>query len=853
MNLELIPLQMRRKTKDRSRAVYSLLLWLFFYAGLSLSHAEKWVPCGTCSKEAEHAYSTLSQMLPGGRGGSALGPQQGPPPPPPAGSVLVIRIKFTAIPPSVPTKNEVMDLFHRTNGVIAFYRDVSYDQLAVTLQEQDITEILEMPHPSDYYSVFGLTRDARALATTYGYDVSAYSFVIVVGHWPNAWYGGIYLMENNIPTIHIENFSVDTVCHEMGHAVGLWGHAKKLIPSSTSDSVLIPDWTTEDYGDPFDVMGVSWSGFAGMGAFRRQMMGWLPSGRWVQTNQSASLRVYEFDNSEALQGTNGVLGVECIVLPHIAYTFSYCGITELTAGQPGILIHRVLSAEFWGFTRVFYGSWLLPRSSTGSPDATAPLLLNQTFDDPFAGLQLQVVGQGGVFPYRYLDIAITYPEEVPVGVALDLPDAMTNAITQNSIPWHSSAAIKHLGNASMQSGRADFEHPSTLRINAIGPGILSYWTKLACEMDVNFLRVLVNGREMGRLTGGVDWSEHGVLLEAGTNVVEWSYVANHGVGSMANIAWVDQVTLRPPDQRVAQNVWFAPPPTNGSGDRPIVLSAVASSGLEPTFELVSGSALLCGNILVVTNSGPITIRVSQPGNNLYAPAPDVPYSFEAVTSRITAFASSRPDFSARTQTGQQVGVGFASADDGSLILWGGFGFLGSRSVTNLARFDAAGQLAGYWAPTIKGGVVFATADAHSVYLSTLEVVSSSYLKRLYKVSLEGQGVVQWKLDTDWTASFLVRRGNWLYTAGTHGFNRIAVDTGQIDPNWTAPHFDYAGGVVALDETHMYMVGASLKSMASPISNWRDSDLMVLGKLMIRGGPRRLVLFSSSSPMEIASG
>jgi hypothetical protein len=60
---------------------------------------------------------------------------------------------------------------------------------------------------------------------------------------------------------------------------------------------------------------------------------------------------------------------------------------------------------------------------------------------------------------------------------------------------------------------------------------------------------------------------------------------------------------------------------------PILLSATASSGLPVAFSLVSGPAMLTGNILTLTNAGSVSISANQSGNSLYSTAPTVTQSF----------------------------------------------------------------------------------------------------------------------------------------------------------------------------------------------------------------------------------
>ena len=59
------------------------------------------------------------------------------------------------------------------------------------------------------------------------------------------------------------------------------------------------------------------------------------------------------------------------------------------------------------------------------------------------------------------------------------------------------------------------------------------------------------------------------------------------------------------------------------GDAPFALSATASSGLPVSFSVLSGPAIVSGNILTMIGPGMVVLRASQSGDATYAPAPSV--------------------------------------------------------------------------------------------------------------------------------------------------------------------------------------------------------------------------------------
>lgn len=71
------------------------------------------------------------------------------------------------------------------------------------------------------------------------------------------------------------------------------------------------------------------------------------------------------------------------------------------------------------------------------------------------------------------------------------------------------------------------------------------------------------------------------------------------------------------------------------GGAPFALSANATSGLPVSFQIVSGSATLAGNLLTMGGSGPVTVRASQAGDNNYNPAADATQTFNVAKAQAT--------------------------------------------------------------------------------------------------------------------------------------------------------------------------------------------------------------------------
>jgi hypothetical protein len=105
----------------------------------------------------------------------------------------------------------------------------------------------------------------------------------------------------------------------------------------------------------------------------------------------------------------------------------------------------------------------------------------------------------------------------------------------------------------------------------------------------------------------------------------FTITANNSAGSSDTSTTTDPLTI----SLVNQTITFGPLANRTSNSGSFALTASASSGLSVTLTVVSGPALLSGNMLDLTGAtGTVKLRASQAGNATYAAAPDVEVSFD---------------------------------------------------------------------------------------------------------------------------------------------------------------------------------------------------------------------------------
>ncbi len=102
----------------------------------------------------------------------------------------------------------------------------------------------------------------------------------------------------------------------------------------------------------------------------------------------------------------------------------------------------------------------------------------------------------------------------------------------------------------------------------------------------------------------------------------------------------------------SQTITFPTIPTQTYGGGPVTLNATASSNLPVTYSLISGPAMLSGNMLTLTGAGNVTVQASQAGNSQYGAATPVSQTFavnqETPSVNVTVVNPSSEDYGAGT-------------------------------------------------------------------------------------------------------------------------------------------------------------------------------------------------------------
>lgn len=105
-----------------------------------------------------------------------------------------------------------------------------------------------------------------------------------------------------------------------------------------------------------------------------------------------------------------------------------------------------------------------------------------------------------------------------------------------------------------------------------------------------------------------------------------SQIGNHYRAVFASLCG-DSVISSAATLKLSQTISFANPGEKTVGDPAFDLGGTASSGLIVSYTVLFGQATVAGSTLTINNSGIVSIKASQSGNNFYTGAPDVTQTF----------------------------------------------------------------------------------------------------------------------------------------------------------------------------------------------------------------------------------
>ena len=100
------------------------------------------------------------------------------------------------------------------------------------------------------------------------------------------------------------------------------------------------------------------------------------------------------------------------------------------------------------------------------------------------------------------------------------------------------------GTNSLQSADIDDNETSSLTLMDItGAGTVSFDAKVSSEEGWDYLVVYLDGSEVTRISGFVDWQTYSFDVTAGAHIISWQYEKDESVSRGDDTAWVDNISL----------------------------------------------------------------------------------------------------------------------------------------------------------------------------------------------------------------------------------------------------------------------------------------------------------------------
>ena len=120
--------------------------------------------------------------------------------------------------------------------------------------------------------------------------------------------------------------------------------------------------------------------------------------------------------------------------------------------------------------------------------------------------------------------------------------------------WQADNSEVFEGDYSGRSGNINDNQESSVSItlDVVEDGQISFYKKVSCESTgsvsgnyYDYLSFSIDGNEMDKWAGEIDWSLETFPVSAGSHSFEWLFIKDHAVTSGSDAAWIDFVVFPP--------------------------------------------------------------------------------------------------------------------------------------------------------------------------------------------------------------------------------------------------------------------------------------------------------------------
>jgi hypothetical protein len=118
--------------------------------------------------------------------------------------------------------------------------------------------------------------------------------------------------------------------------------------------------------------------------------------------------------------------------------------------------------------------------------------------------------------------------------------------TGGSAAWKVQGSTVHRGNFAAQAPTTiEDSQESYLEVTLCVEltGKISFWYKVSSEINYDFLIFRIDGIEMGRWSGEIDWTEASYSVNRGIHSFTWVYSKDDSTSKGSDTAWIDDIVF----------------------------------------------------------------------------------------------------------------------------------------------------------------------------------------------------------------------------------------------------------------------------------------------------------------------
>lgn len=107
-------------------------------------------------------------------------------------------------------------------------------------------------------------------------------------------------------------------------------------------------------------------------------------------------------------------------------------------------------------------------------------------------------------------------------------------------PWFGQTEVYYKNGSAIQSGIISNDETSIIYAKIKGPGILSFWWKVSCEKDFDYLAFYIDNKEQDRISGEVNWQKK-IYHISKDAMIEWAYKKDGSGSGGKDAGWLDNI------------------------------------------------------------------------------------------------------------------------------------------------------------------------------------------------------------------------------------------------------------------------------------------------------------------------